>query len=94
MRMKTYRKRRKLKIKEEYIIKEMMNKCKVSKKDIRNVIIEKNGIKYKYYICINKTKLINYYPAFKPLKPYFSGKYQFGELEHPSVVRNENTNFK
>ena len=91
MRMKTYKKRRKIKSKKEYIIKKLMNNCKVSKKDITVVIFEgKNNIKYKYYICTNKKKLINYYPSFQPLKPYFSVKNPFGELEHPSMIRNEN----
>jgi len=91
MRMKTYKKRRIIKSKEEYIIKKLMNKCKVSKKDIKVCTFEcKNNRKYKYYICVNKKKLINYYPTFPPLKPYFCGKNPFGELEHPSVVGNEN----
>lgn len=90
MRIKTYKKRRKIKLKEEYIIKKLMDKCKVSKRDIYKAIFEKNGVKYKYYICINKTNLINFYPSFQPLKPYFSVKKPFGELEHPSIVRNEN----
>jgi len=89
MRIKTYKKRRKIKSKEEYIIKKLMVKCKVSKKDIHKAIFENNGIKYKYYICTNKTKLI-FYPSIQPLKPYFSVKNPFGELEHPSIVRNEN----
>jgi hypothetical protein len=94
MRMKTYKKRRKSKSKEEYIIKKMMNKYKVSKKDIKIGTFEgKNNIKYKYYICANKKKLVNYYPTFPPLKPYFCGKNPFGELEHPEV-ENENTNFE
>ncbi len=93
MRIHTYNKRRKLKSKEEYIIKNLMNKCKVGKKDIQKVIFEKNGIKYKYYICTNKTKLINYYPFSQHLKPYFINKNPFGEAEHPEVI-NENTNFK
>lgn len=90
MRIKTYKKRRKIKSKEENIIKKLMNKCKASKRDIHKVIFENNCIKYKYYICTNKTKLINYYPSFRPLKPYFSVKNPFGELEHPSMIRNEN----
>ena len=90
MRIKTYKKRRKIKSKEENIIKRLMNKCKVSKRDIHKAIFENNGIKYKYYICTNKTKLINYYPSFRLLKPYFSVKNPFGELEHPSMIRNEN----
>ena len=90
MRIRTYKKRRKIKSKEEYIIKKLMNKCKVSKIDIHKVIFENNGIKYKYYICTNKTKLINYYPSFQPLKPYFNVKNPFSELEHPSMIRNEN----
>lgn len=96
MRMKTYNKRRKLKTREEYVIKKLMKECKVSKKDIHITIFKTtNGIKYKCYICTNKTKLINYYPSFKILKPYFNGAYPFGEAEHPSVaVENENTNFK
>lgn len=61
----------------------MMDKYKVSEKDIHKAIFENNGIKYKYYICINKTKLMNYYPSFQSLKPYFSVKNTFGELEHP-----------
>jgi uncharacterized 2Fe-2S/4Fe-4S cluster protein (DUF4445 family) len=89
MRIKTYKKRRKIKSKEEYIIKKLMDKCKVSKRDIHKVIFEKNGVKYKFYICTNKTKLI-FYPSFQPLKPYFSVKEPFGELEHPSIVINEN----
>lgn len=93
MKIKTYNKRRKLKSKEEYIIKKLMNKCKVNRKDIQKVIFEKNGIKYKYYICTNKTKLINYFPCFRPLRPHFYDKYPFGELEHPETM-NENTNFK
>jgi hypothetical protein len=86
MRIKTYNKRRKLKSKEEYIIKRLMDKCKVSKNDIQIVIFENNYIKYKYYICKNKTKLI-YFPCFRPLKPYFYGKNPFGELEHPEVIK-------
>lgn len=90
MRIKTYKKRRKIKSKEEYIIKKLMDKCKVSKRDIHKAIFENNDIKYKYCICINKTKLI-FYPSFQPLKPYFSSiKNSFGELEHPSMIRNEN----
>lgn len=99
MRMKTYKKRRKSKLKDENIIKKLMKECKVSKKDIHvGVFKSTNGIKCKYYICANKTKLMNYYPSFQPLKPYFSVKNPFGEFEHPSVcyqeVENENTNFK
>ena len=86
MKIKTYNKRRKIKSKEEYIIKKLMNKCKVSKKDIHFTIFEKNGIKYKYYICANKSKLIYYYPSFKPLKPFLSIN-PFGELEHPEVMK-------
>ena len=90
MRIKIYKKRRKIKSKEENIIKRLMNKFKDSKRDIHKAIFENNGIKYKYYICTNKTKLINYYPSFRPLKPYFSVKNPFGEFEHPSMIRNEN----
>ena len=85
MRIKTYKKRRKIKSKEEYIIKRLMDKYKVSKNDIQIVIFKNNCIKYKYYICKNKSKLMNYYPSFQPLKPYFSVKNPFGEFEHPSV---------
>lgn len=92
MRMKTYKTRRKSKSKEEYIIKKLINKCKVSKKDISIHIFENKGVKYKYYICANKKKLVNYFPTFSPLKPYFCIN-PFGELEHPEV-ENENTNFK
>ena len=49
MRIKTYKKRRKIKSKEENIIKRLMNKCKVSKRNIHKAIFENNGIKYKYY---------------------------------------------
>ena len=94
MRMKTYKKRRKIKSKKEYIIKKLMNNCKVSKKDITVITFEgKNNIKYKYYICANKKKLIYYYPTFPTLKPCFCSKYSFGEFEHPETM-NENTNFK
>lgn len=94
MKIHTYNKRRKLKSKEEYIIKKLMNKCKVSRKDIHITIFKNNGKKYKCYICANKSKLIQYYPSFQPLKPYFSVKNPFGEFEHPSAVKNENTYFK
>lgn len=87
MRIKTYKKRRKIKSKEENIIKKLMNKCKVSKIDIHKVIFEKNGIKYKYYICTNKTKLINYFPYSQPLRAYFYDKHPFGELEHPEIIK-------
>ena len=80
--------------KEEYVIKKLMKECKVSKKDIHVGVIKNTyGIMCKYYICVNKKKLINYYPSFKPLKPYFYDKYPFGEFEHPETA-NENTNFK
>lgn len=49
MRMKSYKKRRKLKSEEEYMIKKLMNKYKVSKKDIHKVIFKKNSIKYIFY---------------------------------------------
>ena len=71
MRMKTYKKRRKSKSKEEYIIRYLMNKCKVSKKDIGvSIFKNKNGKNYKCYICANKTKLSNQYITFGPLTPY------------------------
>ena len=62
MRIKTYKKRRKIKSKEENIIKRLMNKCKVSKRDIHKAIFENNGIKYKYYII---NKLLSIFSTFK-----------------------------
>lgn len=87
MRIKTYKKRRKIKLKEEYIIKKLMNKCKVSKKDIHVAVFKSAyDVKCKYYICVNRTKLINYYPSFQSLKPYSSVN-PFGEFEHSEGIK-------
>ena len=89
MRIRTLNKRRKIKARVECIIKKLMNKYKVSKKEIHFVKFENNGIKYKYYICANKSKLINYFPSIH-LKPHFNIGNPFGELEHPTAIKNEN----
>lgn len=94
MRIRTLNKRRKIKARMEYIIKKLMKKYKISRKEIHFVVFEgKNGVKYKYYICVNKSKIVNYFPSFE-LKPHFNIGNPIGELEHPSVVKNENKYFK
>ena len=93
MKIRTLNKRRKIKVRKEFIIKHLMNKCKVGRKDIHFVIFENNGIKYKYYICVNKSKLIYYFPTIQP-KPDFNIGNPFGELEHPAMIKNENKYFK
>lgn len=92
MKIRTMNRRRKIKIRKEFIIKYLMNKYKFDRKDIHVAITEnKNGIRYKYYICANESKLVYYYPAFQTSKLHFNpDRYPFGELEHPSVIKNEN----
>lgn len=86
MRIKTYNKKRNLKSEEEYTIKYLMNKYKVSKKDICVIKFKnKNGRKYKFYVCGKNSKLLNYYPS-----QHFRVEYKYGEVEHPSVIKNEN----
>lgn len=87
MRIRTLNKRRKIKARVECIIKKLMHTYKASKKEIHFVIFENNGIKYKYYICVNKSKLINYFPSIQP-KSHFNIGNPFGELEHPAMIKD------
>lgn len=103
MKIRTLNKRRKIKTREEERIKYFMKRYKLKRKDIlkNTFFINSKYGKFKIYICVYekaKKEYENYMSAciiaraYRPFREaiFYDIKSPFGELEHPSVVGNEN----
>ena len=103
MRMKTLNKRRKFKLKEEELINQMIKRYKAKRNDLKKNctwVVDQDGKRSKVFICVDPKTVKSYEKARYPIMmPYFyripeglfiNREKPFGELEHPSVIRNEN----
>jgi radical SAM superfamily enzyme YgiQ (UPF0313 family) len=102
MSIHTLNKRRKIKTREEERIKYFMKRYRLKRKDIlkNTFFINSKYGKVKVYVCVYekaKKDYENYMSAciaraYRPLREaiFYDIKSPFGELEHPSVVGNEN----
>lgn len=102
MRIHTLNKRRKLKAREEVLIKYFIKRFGLKRKDIlkSTFFMDTKYGKVKVYLCAYekaKEEYDNYIngcmvKSYKPLREaiFYNKNSPFGELDHPSVVKNEN----
>ena len=101
MRIRTLNKKRKIKAREEVLIKYFIKRFRLKRKDIlkNTFFINTKYGKEKIYLCVyeKEKEEFNKYlnscimKSHKPLRDaVFNNKNSpFGELEHPSMVKNE-----